>query len=92
MSKYSFAGILHTAALILFGVWLFISPSIAVHAEDIQKANVLVLNSYEKGFPWTDNIVKGIESVLKKEQTDVDLKVEYMDSTIAIIFLKLKIR
>lgn len=80
MSKYSFPGILHTTALILFGVWLFISPPMAVHAEDIQKAHVLVLNSYEKGFPWTDNIVKGIESVLKMEQTDVDLKVEYMDS------------
>jgi hypothetical protein len=70
MSKYSFPGILYTTALILFGVWLFISPSIAVHAKNIQKARVLVLNSYHKGLPWTDNIVNGVESVLNREKID----------------------
>lgn len=59
---------------------LFIFPAVVVHAENSQKPHVLVLNSYEKGFPWTDNVVNGIESVLKKELNDVELKVEYMDS------------
>ncbi len=62
------------------GLWLFMSPAAVVLAANNKKAHVLVLNSYEKGFPWTDNIVNGIESVLKKEPTDVELKVEYMDS------------
>jgi PAS domain S-box-containing protein len=44
------------------------------------KTKVLVLNSYHKGFPWTDNIVSGIESVLSPEDSDVDLFVEYMDT------------
>lgn len=59
---------------------MFIPPVVVVHAKNNQKAHVLVLNSYEKGFPWTDNVVNGIESVMKKELTDVVLKVEYMDS------------
>ncbi len=41
---------------------------------------MLVLNSYHKGFLWTDNIVKGIESVLGPEENDIELKIEYMDS------------
>lgn len=80
MSKQSFPGIWHTTAMILFGVWLQVSAPITVHAKDIKKTHVLVLNSYEKGFPWTDNIIKGIESVFKKKQPDVVLKIEYMDS------------
>lgn len=59
---------------------MFISPVVVVHAVNTHQAHVLVLNSYGKGFPWTDNVVNGIESVLKKEPDDVDLKVEYMDS------------
>ena len=56
------------------------APAAVVHAENGKRAHVLVLNSYEKGFPWTDSIVNGIESVLNKELSDVELKVEYMDS------------
>jgi PAS domain S-box-containing protein len=42
--------------------------------------HVLVLNSYHKGFLWTDNIVKGIESVMGSEENDIELRIEYMDS------------
>ena len=41
---------------------------------------VLVLNSYHKGFLWTDNTVKGIESVLGSEENDIELTIEYMDT------------
>lgn len=40
--------------------------------------NVLLLNSYHKGFEWTDNITRGIEDALK--DTTVELHVEYMDT------------
>ena len=39
-----------------------------------------MLNSYHKGFPWTDNIVNGIESVLEPEDNNIELIVEYMDT------------
>jgi len=80
MIKYRLHGVLNTAVLILIGLCLLISPTAFAAAKNTPKAHVLVLNSYEKGFPWTDNIVNGIESVLKKEHANVELKIEYMDS------------
>jgi PAS domain S-box-containing protein len=46
------------------------------------KKHVLVLNSYHKGLSWTDNIITGIESVLKGEGEgkDIELYYEYMDT------------
>ena len=51
-----------------------------VYAQEEQTKQVLVLNSYHKGFLWTDNIVIGIESVLGSEENDIELRIEYMDS------------
>jgi PAS domain S-box-containing protein len=42
------------------------------------KKNVLVLNSYNYGYGWTDSIMKGIESALKPGA--YILNVEYMDT------------
>ncbi len=50
------------------------------NAQEEQTKRVLVLNSYHKGFAQTDDIVKGIESVLKPEENDIELRIEYMDS------------
>jgi PAS domain S-box-containing protein len=46
------------------------------------KKQVLILNSYHKGLSWTDNVVAGIESVLKtdSEGRNVELHYEYMDT------------
>jgi hypothetical protein len=46
----------------------------------VPASRILVLNSYHKGFPWVDNIVSGIESVLDREKIGADLVIEYMDS------------
>jgi PAS domain S-box-containing protein len=59
---------------------LFLSLSDQVYAKDVRTVNILVLNSYHKGLPWTDNFVSGIESVLVREKIDADLVIEYMDS------------
>jgi signal transduction histidine kinase len=40
--------------------------------------NVLILNSYNPGFAWTDEITKGIWDVLK-ENNDMKISMEYMD-------------
>lgn len=43
-----------------------------------EKSNILLLNSYHKGFAWTDDITHGIEDALETET--VELHVEYMDT------------
>jgi PAS domain S-box-containing protein len=52
------------------------------HAQITHKKKVLVINSYHKGLSWTDNIVAGIESVLKSENggKDIEFFIEYMDT------------
>ncbi len=51
---------------------------ISRHAEKKPTKRVLVLNSYHKGFPWSDNIVKGIESVFESEEKNIEFRIEYM--------------
>jgi len=54
---------------------LFLNPSCAHAAE---KSHVLILHSYHKGYKWTDDICRGIHSVLTS--SSVNLYVEYMDT------------
>jgi len=49
-------------------------------ADPSPKKHVLVLNSYHKGLSWTDNIVKGVESVLPPESNHLEISFEYMDT------------
>src|SRR5664279_1674831 len=49
-------------------------------ADSGPKKHVLVLNSYHKGLSWTDNIVKGVESVLQPESRNLEMSFEYMDT------------
>ncbi len=51
-----------------------------VYAQEEQTKRVLVLNSYHRGFLWTDNTVKGIESVFGSEENNIELTIEYMDT------------
>ena len=60
-------------------VFIFLLNSFLFAQENSTK-NILVLNSYHKGFLWTDNIVKGIESALESEKNNIKLSVEYMDT------------
>ncbi|MCG6551462.1 MAG: sensor histidine kinase [Candidatus Magnetominusculus sp. LBB02] len=41
--------------------------------------SVLLLNSYNKGYQWTDNEVRGVESVFKGME-NITLHIEYMDT------------
>lgn len=49
-------------------------------AQDKESKNILILNSYHKGYIWTDKITKGIEDVIKDENIDNVIRVEYMDT------------
>jgi PAS domain S-box-containing protein len=70
-------GILMVLATVLIFLSMCQTPA---RAEVVHKKHVLVLNSYHQGLSWTDNIVKGIESVLRVEGKDIDIHYEYMDT------------
>ncbi|MEO5356086.1 MAG: sensor histidine kinase [Nitrospirae bacterium YQR-1] len=49
---------------------------------DKQEKHVLIINSYNYGYTWTNNEIKGIESVLGNKN-NIILYTEYMDTKIA---------
>ena len=59
-------------------VLLGINVTTPIHAQNDHKKNVLVLNSYNYGYGWTDSIMKGIETVLPRQH--YNLTIVYMDS------------
>ncbi|MZP30713.1 ATP-binding protein [Heliobacterium undosum] len=54
----------------------------ADHTESAPRKHVLIINSYHKGFVWTEDVVRGIESVLKPLELKLNLELytEYMDT------------
>jgi len=45
-----------------------------------RKKKILVLHSYHQGLEWTDNITKGIQSVLKPLSNSIEVYFEYLDT------------
>jgi len=45
-----------------------------------QKQKVLVLNSYHRGYDWSDHIMDGVKDQFNKSNLNVELFFEYMDS------------
>ncbi len=66
--------------LFIFFMGLIVSPSLAQELQ--QERHILVLNSYNKGYAWTDNIVEGIESIFDTENSNYKISIEYMDTNI----------
>ncbi|MBF0518567.1 MAG: sensor histidine kinase [Nitrospirae bacterium] len=76
MKKYS------TIAIILVVCLFFVLIQGKTHAfaKSVQyDKHVLLLNSYNKGYQWTDNQVRGVESLFK-EKEEITLHIEYMDT------------
>ncbi|MCY6484854.1 ABC transporter substrate binding protein [Clostridium aestuarii] len=60
---------------------LFLSfNTITSFAEVPSQKHILILNSYHNGYIWSDDLIKGIHSVLGKNKTHIDISIEYMDS------------
>lgn len=72
MVRYLLSGICFLMYLIVTSVCY------AVVGED--ERTILVLNSYHKGYEWSDQIVSGIESTLLLTFPKADIHVEYMDT------------
>ncbi|MBF0318272.1 MAG: hypothetical protein HQL01_00500 [Nitrospirae bacterium] len=77
MMEIKIRHIIVSITLLLF----FINPADA-GASGKQERHVLIINSYNYGYAWTNNEVKGIESVLGNKNGIV-LHTEYMDTKIA---------
>ncbi|GKX65695.1 ATP-binding protein [Inconstantimicrobium mannanitabidum] len=73
--------------IIIFNIFLF---QVDAFAENSPPKKILVINSLSKGNTlrgfntnnWNDQIISGLESKLKKDNINVDLNVEYMDSSV----------
>jgi len=59
----------------IWGLAGFNSPTLGAESK-----RVLVLNSYHKGYAWTDKLIKGIETVMNTSEIPVSLHIEYMDT------------
>ena len=67
-------------------LFIFETPA---HSENSKSKKILILNSLSKGndlngfntWNWNDEIISGLESKLKENKSNIELKVEYMDST-----------
>lgn len=63
---------------IIFICLLLVMLSAVGHGAE--KKQILILNSYHKGYPWTDSIVKGIEETLTERIENCEILIEYMDT------------
>lgn len=72
--------------VIIFNIFLFETPA---YSEITEPKNILILNSYSKaitlnGFnlnTWCDEITSGIESQFEGDKENINLNVEYMNSS-----------
>jgi len=71
---------LRCIGITVLGVCLLTARPISLYAEDSQAKKVLVLHSYHHGLSWVDDIDKGIESALKKDDPTIETHTEYMDT------------
>ena len=69
-------GLCLLAAAILWPFW----PVSAATQRQTTSRRVLALQSYHKGFSWTDDVQRGIETVFKESGEYIEIAVEYMDA------------
>lgn len=52
----------------------------AIARAESEKYNVLFLNSYQNGYAWSDDILKGVRDIIDSSGLTVDMHIEYMDT------------
>jgi ABC-type uncharacterized transport system substrate-binding protein len=53
---------------------------VAAPAQTDSDHRVLLLHSYHQGYPWTDAVQKGLDSVFHRSADDIEVDVEYLDA------------
>ncbi len=80
LDRKSSAGFLFTsldlAALVLFLSLFACLPGNAAYGAK----QILILHSYNQGFPWTDDVMRGMLTVFDSSGIDPNLHIEYMDT------------
>lgn len=66
-------------SFIISFVFSFIPITTYAHIDD-RNIHILYLNSYHKGYKWSDDILEGIKSQLALNHQNIELDVEYMDT------------
>ncbi len=54
--------------------------SLNLVAKSHKSRSLLVLNSYHKGLPWTDNITEGIQKQFELSEFEIEFHFEYLDT------------
>ncbi|MCG2732840.1 hybrid sensor histidine kinase/response regulator [Pseudodesulfovibrio aespoeensis] len=67
------------ARYIIFFLFAIFCLTPAAGQAEMAKKNVLYLNSYHRGYKWSDDIFDGVRSVLEAGPYKIDLQIEYMD-------------
>ncbi len=65
---------------LFFCLLLCCTFAIAATGAAAEKQHVLLLNSYNQGLTWTDNVVQGVRQVFPSDSPGVELHIEYLDS------------
>ncbi|HAO20497.1 MAG TPA: hypothetical protein DCQ37_08535, partial [Desulfobacteraceae bacterium] len=67
--------------LVIIGVLICRLISInAASASDDKTSHVLYINSYHRGYIWSDGIESGLRQILKDSGRKTDLKIEFLDA------------
>ena len=65
---------------IIFIIFIFLFMNSLLFAQENPTKNILILNSYHKGYSYSDKFLEGMENVLKSESLKLNLHIEYMDT------------
>ena len=76
--RYQIAGFSHYIVVVFLAIWL-LSVGTA-QPQTHQTRRILILNSYHKGFKWTDNVTAAAKHALVKGLEDPEFYVEYLDT------------
>jgi PAS domain S-box-containing protein len=66
--------------VLMLAAALSVLPSAKAWADAKDKPVVLVLNSYNVGYDWSDDELRGVRAVLAKSRLNPEILVEYLDS------------
>ncbi len=60
--------------------FLALSVNTVAYANSPERINVFYLNSYHVGYPWSDNMTRGIREVLNNSGRTIQLQIEFLNS------------